>query len=486
MYKGINFTNDYRTLPRSFWSPYEPEECVDPKMVLFNNHLARLLEIDDKALENDTDFFSGNHLPAGVEPLAQAYMGHQFGVPNMLGDGRNVLLGEHNFDDHEKVDFVLKGSGPTKYSRQGDGRAPLDSMLREYIISEYMANVGIKTTRALAVVDTGETLVRQSEVPSGVLTRVAESHIRVGTFEYAARLSKEELKALADFAIKRHYPYLSALKDEDKYLMFYEQIVQKQAELIADWQAVGFIHGVMNTDNMSISGETLDYGPCAFLDKYEPDTYFSSIDTNGRYRYKNQPSIGQWNLSKLGETLIPLLAEDSDEAVKKAQEILDKYPFYYQRHYTTIMGNKLGILDLDHEDEYDTELLSDFLGFMYKYQADYTRTFRDFYLTNYHTLPMFEDSEFINWFEKYQARKKAQNAKKDDINIVMNGANPSFIPRNHLVQNALDLAVEGHYGEVKQLLKAVSKPYNDKLGDKYNGAPGEDDINPNFKTYCGT
>src|SRR5699024_7073685 len=197
-----------------------------------------------------------------------------------------------------------------------------------------------------------------------------------------------------------------------------------------------------------ISGETLDYGPCAFIDKYEPDTYFSSIDTNGRYRYKNQPSIGQWNLSKLGETLIPLLDEDNNEAVRKAQESLDKYPFYYQRHYT--------------------------------------RAFRDIYLTSHHKLRIFEDSEFINWFEKYQACKKAQDAKKDDINIVMNGAKPSFIPRNHLVQNAVDQAVEGHYGEVKQLLKAVSKPYNDKLGDKYIGAPGEDDINPNFKTYCGT
>lgn len=485
MYKGLNFTHDYKSLPRTFWTPYEPEESEAPRIVLFNHHLARLLNIDENELENDAEFFSGNKLPASAEPIAQAYMGHQFGTLNMLGDGRNVLLGEHNTDG-EKYDVVLKGSGATKYSRQGDGRAPIDSMLREYIISEYMANIGIATTRALAVVDTGEQLTRQTTTASGILTRIASSHIRVGTFEYAARQSLDDLKALADFAIERHYPYLSALADDKKYLLFYDHVVRKQAELIAQWQSVGFIHGVMNTDNMSISGETIDYGPCAFIDVYNPDTYFSSIDTEGRYRYKNQPPIGQWDLSKLGEALCPLFNSSETEAVKLAQEVLDKYPQYYNRKYISLMGNKLGILDLDYEEQYDVKLVDELLGFMFKYEADYTRTFRDLYLTNYDKLPMFNDSEFINWFEQYQARKKAQSAKKDEINIAMNAANPSFIPRNHLVQKSLNLAVDGHYGELKQLLKAVSKPFNDKLGGKYINAPGKDDVDPDFKTYCGT
>lgn len=485
MYKGFNFTHDYKALPRTFWSPYEPEESEAPKVVLFNNHMARLLELDEHALEDDAEFFSGNRLPESAEPIAQAYMGHQFGILNMLGDGRNVLLGEHNTDS-EKYDVVLKGSGATKYSRQGDGRAPIDSVLREYIMSEYMANIGIATSRSLSVVDTGEKLTRQKVTPSGILTRVASSHIRVGTFEYAARQSRDDLKALADFAIERHYPYLSALEEDKKYLLFYDHVVRKQAELIAQWQAVGFIHGVMNTDNISISGETLDYGPCAFMDVYNPDTFFSSIDTGGRYRYKNQPPIGQWDLGKLGEALCPLFKSSEEEAVQAAQTVLDKYPQYYNRKYISLMGNKLGILDLDYEEQYDVQLVDDLLGFMFKYEADYTRTFRDLYLTNYDKLPMFNDSDFINWFEQYQARKKAQSAKKEEIDIAMNAANPSFIPRNHLVQKSLDLAVEGHYGELKQLLKAVSKPFNDKLGGKYTDAPGEDDADSNFKTYCGT
>lgn len=485
MYKGFNFTNDYKKLPRTFWSPYEPEEVEAPKVVLFNSHLARLLDLDETELQNDAEFFSGNKLPDSVAPIAQAYMGHQFGVLNMLGDGRNVLLGEHNTDDG-KFDIVLKGSGATKFSRQGDGRAPIDSMLREYIMSEYMANIGISTTRALAVVDTGEYVTRQKTTPSGILTRVASSHIRVGTFEYAARESKEALKTLADFSIDRHYPYLKTLDEDKKYIMFYDHVVRKQAELISQWQAVGFIHGVMNTDNITISGETIDYGPCAFIDVYNPDTYFSSIDTEGRYRYKNQPPMGQWDLSKLGEALCPLFSDSQEESVKIAQETLDKYPQYYNRKYISLMGNKLGVLDLDYEEQYDVQLIDELLGFMFKYEADYTRTFRDLYLTNYDKLPMFNDGEFINWFEQYQARKKAQSASPEEINIAVNAANPSFIPRNHLVGKALELAEVGDYGELKQLLKAVSKPFNDKLGGKYINTPSEGDVDPDFKTYCGT
>src|SRR5699024_6540870 len=334
--------------------------------------------------------------------------------------------------------------------------------------------------------DTGEQLTRQKVTPSGILTRVASSHIRVGTFEYAARQSRDDLKALADFAIERHYPYLSALEEDKKYILFYDHVVRKQAELIAQWQSIGFIHGVMNTDNISISGETLDYGPCAFMDVYNPDTFFSSIDTGGRYRYKNQPPIGQGDLGKLGEALCPLFKSSEEEAVQATQTVLDKYPQYYNRKYISLMGDKLGILDLDYEEQYDVQLVDDLLRFMFKYEADYTRTFRDFYLTNYDKLPMFNDSDFINWFEQYQARKKAQSAKKEEIDIAMNAANTIFIPRNHLVQKSLDFAVEGHYGELKQLLKAVSKPFNDKLGGKYIDAPGGDDIDPDFKTYCGT
>ena len=348
--KEWNFDNSYIKLPYMFYSYQNPTKVRDPKLIIFNTALAESLGVPEQL-----SVFCGNEIPNEAKPIAQAYAGHQFGYFTMLGDGRAILLGEQIKKSGELFDIQLKGSGITPYSRGGDGRAALGPMLREYIISEAMFALGIPTTRSLAVVTTGETVFRDKELIGAILTRVASSHIRVGTFEYAARFGiTEDVRRLADYTIMRHFANIE--NSENKYLMLLREVIKRQAYLISKWQLVGFIHGVMNTDNMAISGETIDYGPCAFMDIYNPATVFSSIDYYGRYSYENQPKMAVWNLTRFAESLLPLLSDDKNKAVEMAQEELEKFRDVYQNHWHNGMRSKLGFIN---ENEDDHTLIND-------------------------------------------------------------------------------------------------------------------------------
>ena len=371
---GWNFDNSYARLPKTFFTLQNPTPVSSPKLVIFNESLATSLGLNGSALqrEDGIGILAGNIIPQGATPLAQAYAGHQFGHFNMLGDGRAVLLGEQINPQGERVDIQLKGSGRTPYSRGGDGRAALGPMLREYIISEAMHALGIPTSRSLAVVSTGESVIRETNLPGAILTRVAASHIRVGTFQYAATWGKDgELQALADYTIKRHFPDIE--EDENRYLSLLQEVIKRQAELIAKWQLVGFIHGVMNTDNMAISGESIDFGPCAFMDTYDPETVFSSIDREGRYAYGNQPYMAGWNLARFAESLLPLLHENQEQAIEIAEDAISNFAELYQSNWLAGMRAKLGIFNEETEDQ---PLIEDLLNMMQQYRADYTNTFR--------------------------------------------------------------------------------------------------------------
>lgn len=478
---GWNFQNSYIKLPPIFYTWQEPTPVASPKLVIFNEPLTEELNLDNEALQTEEGIatFAGNHIPEGAEPIAQAYAGHQFGYFTMLGDGRAILLGEHVTSENQRFDIQLKGSGRTPYSRGGDGRAALGPMLREYIISEAMHALGIPTTRSLAVVTTGETVMREQYLPGAILTRVASSHIRVGTFEFAKMFgSKEDLQALCDYTIKRHYPHL--LNEANPYLSFLKAVIEKQAALIAKWQLVGFVHGVMNTDNMAISGETIDYGPCAFMDIFHPETVFSSIDTYGRYAYGNQPKIGGWNLARLAEALIPLLDEDKERAVGLAKEAIATYPDLYVSLYLDGMRKKLGFVSAKEEDE---ELIQHLLELMETYEQDYTNTFRALTLQKLEE-PFFKTAEFQQWHQRYQARLKGQNPA--DTEKIMKQHNPSVIPRNHRVEEALEAAVErGDLSVMKKLVSILSDPYAYSAEqEEYCTLP----VHPNepYITYCGT
>lgn len=480
---GWNFDNSYSRLPKSFYSSINPTPVNSPELVIFNDQLAESLGLNLHELntEGGAAVFAGNEIPEGASPLAQAYAGHQFGHFTMLGDGRAVLLGEQISPKGERFDIQLKGSGRTPFSRGGDGRAALGPMLREYIISEAMHALGIPTTRSLAIVTTGEPVIRETELPGSILTRVAASHLRVGTFEYAARLGKvEELQALADYAIKRHYPDIE--DNEDRYLSFLEEVINRQAELIAKWQLVGFIHGVMNTDNVTISGETIDYGPCAFMDTYDPETVFSSIDVQGRYAYGNQPLIGGWNLARFAETLLPLLHENQDHAVELAQEKVSGFSKIYQSAWLAGMRAKLGIFNEEKEDE---ALINDLLSMMKDHRADYTNTFRALTIGNHEGTALFESPEFTQWYGRWQARLGRQQESKEFINQLMQKSNPAVIPRNHRVEEALEAAVEqGDYSVMEKLLDVLSKPYaHSQVQAEYCTVP--ESTTP-YQTFCGT
>ena len=478
---GWNFDNSYTKLPSSFYTKQLPTPVASPKLIIFNKSLAKELNLNEEALQNDETIatFAGNYTPEGAEPIAQAYAGHQFGYFTMLGDGRAILLGEHITQKNVRMDIQLKGSGRTPYSRGGDGRATLGPMLREYIISEAMHALGIPTTRSLAVVTTGEKVLRERFLPGAILTRVASSHIRVGTFQFARNYtSKEELKALADYTIGRHYPHL---KDEkNPYLAFLKEVIEKQAALIAKWQLVGFIHGVMNTDNMTISGETIDYGPCAFMDTFDPETVFSSIDTYGRYAYKNQPKIGGWNLARFAESLLPLLDEKEEKAKTLAQEAIATYPDLYVNNYLDGMRKKLGLVNEEAEDE---KLIHNLLQLMEKHKQDYTNTFRSLTLRNFQE-PFFKTPEFQDWYQGYEARLKHQH--EADIELLMKQHNPAVIPRNHRVEEALEAAVErGDYTVMDKLLSILSKPYAYSAEqEEYCTLPERPD--EPYVTFCGT
>ncbi|PPA71732.1 protein adenylyltransferase SelO [Jeotgalibacillus proteolyticus] len=481
---GWNLENSYSQLPKAFFATIDPSPVSTPKIAVFNDSLAYELGLNSQSLtsEDGAAILAGNRMPEGSLPLAQAYAGHQFGNLTMLGDGRALLIGEQLTPSGHRVDLQLKGSGRTPYSRGGDGRAALGPMLREYIMSEAMHALGIPTTRSLAVATTGETVLRERGLPGAVLTRVASSHLRVGTFQYAAALGKtEELKALADFAIKRHFP--EAENAENPYLSFLQSMIQSQVELIVKWQLTGFIHGVMNTDNMAVSGETIDYGPCAFMDEYDPATVFSSIDIQGRYAYGKQPTIGGWNLARFAEALLPLLDEDQDKAVEMAQTEITNYTALFQEHWLNGMRAKLGIMGTESEDE---ALIQDLLSIMHKHEADFTNTFRALTYETAADLPFMNSKDFTDWQSKWEQRRDRQQESKEASFALMKKSNPTVIPRNHKVEEALKAAVEhDDYSVMNRLLKVLSAPYEESPENIHYTAPGGP-ASCDYRTYCGT
>lgn len=481
---GWNFDNSYARLPESFFTKTTPTPVRSPELVIFNSSLASFLGLNEQELQSKAGIqvLAGNEIPESASPLAQAYAGHQFGHLNMLGDGRAVLLSEQITPQNERFDIQYKGSGRTPYSRGGDGRAGLGPMLREYIISEAMDALGIPTTRSLAVVKTGETVIRETQQPGAILSRVAASHLRVGTFQYAAGIGeKENLRALADYAITRHYPEAEA--EDNKYLSFLRGVIKRQAELIAKWQLVGFIHGVMNTDNMTISGETIDYGPCAFMDTYDPATVFSSIDREGRYAYSNQPYIGGWNLARFAETILPLLHDDQEQAVELAQDAIAQFIKLFHANWIAGMRAKLGLFNGEEQDE---TLVDDLLSIMHTHQADYTNTFRALTSDNQEDTDLFNTEDFTKWNERWQARLGRQEESKDASQELMKKNNPGVIPRNHRVEEALEAAVDnGDYSVMERLLEVLSNPYSHSPEQTdYCALPA--DPNRPYQTYCGT
>ncbi|ATO37069.1 hypothetical protein GTID1_07450 [Geobacillus thermodenitrificans] len=478
------FDNSYARLPERLFSNVLPTPVRAPKLVVLNRSLTAELGLNEEALrsEEGVEVLAGNRIPDGARPLAQAYAGHQFGYFTMLGDGRAVLLGEHITPSGKRVDIQLKGSGRTPYSRGGDGRAALGPMLREYIVSEAMHALGIPTTRSLAVVTTGETIIRETELPGAILTRVASSHLRVGTFQYAAHWgTREELCALADYALERHFPEFEAVAN--RYLFLLEQVIKRQAELIAKWQLVGFVHGVMNTDNMTISGETIDYGPCAFMDTYDLKTVFSSIDTEGRYAYGHQPYIGGWNLARFAESLLPLLDDKKEKAVELAEEALGQYSKWYEYYWLGGMRAKLGLAE---EQEHDAELITELLRLMEEYRADYTNTFRALTLGEYTGMELFDTSEFREWHERWQTRLSKESVSREEAYERMRRHNPAVIPRNHRVEEALAAAVNcGDYQVMARLLKALADPYaySPEQAEYAELPPPSDQP---YRTFCGT
>lgn len=481
---GWNFDNSYASLPKSFYSSLNPTPVRSPKLIIHNSSLAKSLGLNEESLSSNdgVSVFSGNQIPEGASPLAQAYAGHQFGHFTMLGDGRALLLGEQITPQGERVDIQLKGSGRTPYSRGGDGRAALGPMLREYIISEAMHALGIPTTRSLAVVATGEPVYRETVLPGAILTRVAASHIRVGTFQYVAAWgSEEDLRVLADYVIQRHFP---TIKDQsNRYLSLLQEVIKRQAMLIAKWQLFGFIHGVMNTDNMAVSGETIDYGPCAFMDTYDPATVFSSIDTQGRYAYGNQPPIAGWNLARFAETLLPLLDDKEEKAVEIAQDAISKFPELFHRNWLSGMRAKLGVFN---EEEQDESLIESLLSLMKKYRADYTNTFRVLTVEKPEDTVLFDTEEFNQWYDLWQARLNRQEHPKSSSLELMKNNNPAVIPRNHRVEKALDAAVNKEdYSVMKHLLHVLSSPFEfSPEQDEYTTLPAPS--NRPYVTYCGT
>ena len=477
--KKLNLQNSYFQLPNCFYEKIKPSLVENPKLVYFNKKLAKSLNLDflndNKSLI--TNYFSGNILPDNSHPIAQAYAGHQFGHFTMLGDGRAILLGENKDSCNNLYDIQLKGAGKTSFSRAGDGRATLSSMLREYLISEAMYNLKISTTRSLAVIDSGEKVYRDTINNGGILTRIASSHIRVGTFEYAKHFcSNDDFKRFTDYVIKRHYPIIE--NHESPYLELLRLVMLKQIDLVIDWVRVGFIHGVMNTDNMTISGETIDYGPCAFLNTYDPKTVYSSIDHHGRYAFENQHKITYWNLSVFAGTILQFLDNDENKALDLAQNILDQFSVIYTKKWYKMMFDKLGI---SNPTERDKVLISDLLELMELKKADYTNTFAALTMNSYPKNSFFLSHEFDSWENKWKARVK-YNEKSCSI---MKQSNPIYIPRNHLVESALESVKSGNKKEFDKLLEAMSNTYNyDVKHDNLQSVPK--DFDKSYKTYCGT
>lgn len=460
-----------------FHEQVEPSPVREPKMVVFNRPLAESLGLNPD-LQDNAALFAGNETAPGAQWLAQAYAGHQYGHFTMLGDGRALLFGEHITPSGERFDIQLKGPGPTPFSRRGDGRAALGPMLREHIISEAMHALGIPTTRSLAVVTTGEVVYREGTMRGAVLTRVAASHIRVGTFEYAAaRGELEPLRALAEHTMQRHYP--EVVDGERPCTAFLNAVIERQAALIARWQMVGFIHGVMNTDNMALSGETIDYGPCAFMDAYDPATVFSSIDRNGRYAYGRQPFIAQWNLARLAEALLPLLHEDEKQAVEIANEAIASFEHRFKRHWLAGMRGKLGLFN---EEADDTDLVQSLLDWMLRSKADFTSTFHD--LSKATSAEHSTEAAFRDWHQRWQARLARQPQTAGEVIELMRQQNPAFIPRNHKVEEALAAASEQNdLSVMERLLAVLTKPYDHSQDQPEYSQPSGSE---GYRTFCGT
>lgn len=481
---GWNFDNSYSELPKIFFSNIKPTPAASPRIVAFNYSLARALGLNPQFLQSNEGslMLGGSLVPEGAQPLAQAYAGHQYGHFTMLGDGRAILLGEQIAPIGERFDIQLKGPGKTPYSRGGDGRAALGPMLREYIISEAMHALGIPTTRSLAVVVTGELVMRETNLPGAILTRVAASHLRVGTFQYASKWgTAAELRALADYTLKRHFSHIKA--EENIYFNLLQEVIRRQAMLIAKWQLVGFIHGVMNTDNMTISGETIDYGPCAFMDTYAPSTVFSSIDRQGRYAYGNQPNIAAWNLARFAEALLPLLHDNQEEAIKLAEETISNFPELFHHNWLMGMRGKLGLFN---EEPNDESLIQELLDMMLKYSADYTNTFRALTLNKLEDNTLFSREEFIHWHKLWQTRLERQPESKASSQRLMMNFNPAVIPRNHRVEAAIEAAVNREdYSVMERLLSALEKPYAYSLQqEEYTTLSPPSEIP--YRTFCGT
>lgn len=484
------FDNTYARLPERFYERLAPVPVADPRLVILNESLAEALGLDVAALQSPEGLaiLAGNRVPEGAEPVAMAYAGHQFGgfVPQ-LGDGRAILLGEILDPQGRRFDIHFKGSGPTPFSRGGDGRAWLGPMLREYILSEAMQALGIPTTRSLAVVTTGEPVFREAVLPGAVLTRVARSHVRVGTFQYfSARQDTEALQRLADYVIERHYP--QAREADQPCLALLQTVIALQAELVASWLAVGFIHGVMNTDNMSIAGETIDYGPCAFMDDYHPGRVYSSIDRHGRYAYGNQPRIAQWNLTRLAESLLPLLGPGPDQALPAAQEAIDGFGPRFENAYRARFRAKLGLLETREDDD---ELIREFLQAMAETGADFTNTFRALCDAAAGDLAppvreqFGESTPFAAWRPCWEARLASENAHPEARLATMRHANPAVIPRNHRVEATLNAAIAGDLAPLKGLLQALARPWDDRPAtETYRQPPQPEEVVK--QTFCGT
>ncbi len=490
---GFAFDNSYARELDGFYAPWPAAQVLQPALLKFNRALATELGLNAGALDGSLGaaIFSGNLAPPGAMPIAQAYAGHQFGgFSPQLGDGRALLLGEVIDTHGQRRDIAFKGSGRTPFSRGGDGKAALGPVLREYLMGEAMHALGIPTTRALAAVATGEQVLREAgALPGAVLTRVAASHLRVGTFQFfATRGTPEQLKTLADYAVARHDPEL--LQDAQPYLAFLRAVTERQAALIARWMGVGFIHGVMNTDNMTISGETIDYGPCAFMDAYDLATVFSSIDRQGRYAYGNQPGIGQWNLARLAETLLPLLHTDADEAVALASEVVNGFAERYQHHWRAQLRRKLGLQD---ERPSDDALVSEWLDLLQAQRADFTlahRRLADAARTGDASVlqSLFaKPATFDAWLHRWQTRAASDSAAPEARAEQMRLANPLYIPRNHQVEAALAAAVEqGDQGPFERLLAVLQQPFDARSGLAAYEQPASAQAMAGYRTFCGT
>ncbi len=478
----INFENSYAKELNEICEKFKPAGFPRSEILLKNYGLAEELGLDRKFIDSKEclNIFSGTSLPKSSNPIAQAYSGHQFGHFNpQLGDGRAILLGEI-----KNKDIQLKGIGQTPFSRRGDGKSALGPVLREYVISEFMHSINIPTTRSLSAIKTNEIVLRETEQPGGILTRVAKSHIRIGTFEYARCKNNEILKTLADYSINRHYPELK--NTDNKYLSFFAAVCDKQAYLVSKWMSVGFVHGVMNTDNMAISGETIDYGPCAFMDRYNPRTVFSSIDHNGRYSYQNQPAILVWNLSKFAETLIPLINENREKSVKQLTEVLQLTMPSYQEYFYRDIGKKLGLLNINNR---NIELINSYLKILESESIDFTLSFTDLSKVlikekNFNDSVFSSVKNFEDWYQNWIRELTIKNTEIKKLAKDMNSINPCYIPRNHIIEKALNNATNNDMSEINNLLEIFKNPFEKQdISEDYLTPSNSESP---YVTFCGT